>query len=100
MEEPKVNEVFAGNGEHSHYELLNDNGVVLWSEITDEANTISNLVADLSSFKRIVLYLEKVHEMLELDFDNQEEKEKDQISEIVKMCESISDDYWMYKRRE
>lgn len=32
MEEPKVNEIFADNGEHSHWQLIDANGKILWSE--------------------------------------------------------------------
>lgn len=35
MEKPIINEVFADNGEHSHWELINaETGELLWSEDT------------------------------------------------------------------
>lgn len=35
MKEPKVVERFADNGEHSHWELIDENGNVLWVEPED-----------------------------------------------------------------
>ena len=35
---------------------------------------------------------------LDLDFDELSDKEKENVSEIVELCEGISEDYWMYKR--
>jgi len=32
MKEPKVIEIFADNGEHSHWQLIDENGEILWSE--------------------------------------------------------------------
>lgn len=32
MKEPKVIERFADNGEHSHWQLIDENGEILWSE--------------------------------------------------------------------
>ena len=32
MKEPKVIEMFADNGEHSHWKLIDENGEILWSE--------------------------------------------------------------------
>ena len=32
MKEPKVIEIFADNGEHSHWQLIDSNGNILWSE--------------------------------------------------------------------
>ena len=32
MKEPKVIEMFADNGEHSHWQLIDEHGEVLWSE--------------------------------------------------------------------
>jgi hypothetical protein len=38
---PIVNEVFADNGEHSHYELLDaDTGEVLWTEVIEVHETV------------------------------------------------------------
>lgn len=37
MEKPIINEVFADNGEHSHWELINaETGELLWSEDIDD----------------------------------------------------------------
>lgn len=39
MEKPIINEVFADNGEHSHWELINaETGELLWSEDVEESN--------------------------------------------------------------
>lgn len=41
MEKPIINEVFADNGEHSHWELINaENGELLWSEDIAESDAI------------------------------------------------------------
>ncbi len=34
--EPKVIEKYADNGEFSHYQLINENGEILWSEDPSE----------------------------------------------------------------
>lgn len=39
MKEPKVIEMFADNGEHSHWQLVNEAGEVVWSEESSEVKT-------------------------------------------------------------
>lgn len=42
MKEPKVIEVYADNGEHSHYQLIDEIGEILWSE--DQSEVGNNAV--------------------------------------------------------
>ena len=43
--------------------------------------------------------LRNIHNMLEVDFDEQTNENKELMSDIVEMCQAIADDYWMYKRK-
>lgn len=43
MKEPKVIEIFADNGEHSHWQLIDKNGEILWSEEPTEVKNNSVL---------------------------------------------------------
>lgn len=47
MKEPKVIEMFADNGEHSHWQLVDENGEILWSEEPTEVK--NNAVLPLVS---------------------------------------------------
>lgn len=42
----------------------------------------------------------EVHKMLEIDFEEQTPEDQNTISSIVEMCDSIKEDYWMYKCEE
>ena len=42
MKEPKVIEMFADNGEHSHWQLINEEGEVIWSEDSSEITPPAN----------------------------------------------------------
>ena len=48
MKEPKVSEMFADNGEHSHWQLVDENGEILWSEEPTEVknNAVLPLVSN------------------------------------------------------
>ena len=53
MKEPKVIERFADNGEHSHWQLIDENGEILWSEEPTEVK--NNAVLPLVSNRRELL---------------------------------------------
>lgn len=39
-----------------------------------------------------------LHGLLEVDYDELNEKDQDVVTNIVERCQDIADDYWMYKR--
>lgn len=40
--------------------------------------------------------LHKIHKLLDVNIDEQEDGDRKEICKIVKMCQDISNDYWMY----
>ena len=48
----------------------------------------------------VVPMLRKAHDMLEVDFSKQTQKDQEEMTKIVEMCEAIKDDYWMYKSKD
>lgn len=53
MKEPKVIEIFADNGEHSHWQLIDENGEILWSEEPNEVK--NNAVLPLVSSNNLII---------------------------------------------
>jgi len=62
-----------------------------------KANGINSENSNCNIFD-IMPLLRNVHKMLEVDFDEQDDVNKELMSDIVEMCQNIADDYWMYKR--
>ena len=67
MKEPKVIEIFADNGEHSHWQLVNEMGEVVWSE--DPSEITSTDQSDLSNQRKVEKY-DEIKRMIERAMSN------------------------------
>jgi hypothetical protein len=77
-----INKISDGLSDDIEYELRQD------ADLKNEALSIFDIMP----------LLRNVHKMLEVDFDEQDDVNKELMSDIVEMCQNIADDYWIYKR--
>lgn len=67
MKEPKVIEIFADNGEHDHWQLVNEVGEVVWSEDPSEITYTDQ--SDLSNQRKVEKY-DEIKRMIERAMSN------------------------------